>query len=73
VKSAEKARRWKESITGRGLEISALSCHGNPLHPDAGFARKHREVFEKAVRLAEMLDVRTAVNFSGCSGTPWWA
>jgi sugar phosphate isomerase/epimerase len=69
VKSAEKARRWKESITGRGLEISALSCHGNPLHPDAGFARKHRDVFEKAVRLAEMLDVRTVINFSGCPGS----
>lgn len=68
VKSKVKAREWKSRITGRGLEISALSCHGNPLHPNKAFARKQDEVFRKAVRLAEMIGVKTVVGFSGCPG-----
>lgn len=31
-------------LKGEGLEISALSCHGNCLHPDAAFAKKNIEV-----------------------------
>ncbi len=29
----------KELVRSRGLQISALSCHGNPLHPDAPRSR----------------------------------
>ncbi len=68
IKSKAKARDWKSRITDRGLEISALSCHGNPLHPNKAFARRNHEVFEKTVRLAEMIGVKTVVNFSGCPG-----
>ncbi len=66
--SKDEAKAWKGLIADRGLEISALSCHGNPLHPDKAFAKKHHETFEKAVRLAEMLGVKTVVAFSGCPG-----
>ena len=68
VTSKAKAKAWKRQIKDRGLEISALSCHGNPLHPNRAFAKKQDEVFRKAVRLAEMLDVKTVINFSGCPG-----
>jgi len=66
--SKDKAAEWKRKITGRGLEISALSCHGNPLHPDPDFARKDIEVMHKAFKLAEMLEVKTVIGFSGCPG-----
>jgi len=66
--SKEKAAAFKKAITGRGLEISALSCHGNPLHPDPALAKKDHETHQKTVRLAEMLGVKTVVNFSGCPG-----
>jgi len=66
--SKERAAAFKKKIADRGLEISALSCHGNPLHPDAAFARKDQEAHQKAVRLAEMLGVKTVINFSGCPG-----
>jgi sugar phosphate isomerase/epimerase len=29
-------RRIRDAVDSRGLTISALSCHGNPLHPDSG-------------------------------------
>lgn len=65
----EAARKLLVSaIESRGLEISALSCHGNPLHPDAKIAREHHEVWRKTVQLAQKLGVRNVVNFSGCPG-----
>lgn len=61
----EKFRR----IAGRGgLEVSALSCHGNPLHPNENVARTHDEDFRDTVRLAEELGVETVVTFFGCPG-----
>ncbi len=68
VGSKRKAREWKKKITGRGLVISALSCHGNALHPDKAFAKANHEVWRKTVRLAETIGVKTVVNFSGCPG-----
>jgi sugar phosphate isomerase/epimerase len=55
-------------IADAGLTISALSCHGNPLHPDRATAQNYDDVFRKTVRLAEQLDVPVVVTFSGCPG-----
>jgi len=58
----------RDEVEARGLEISALSCHGNPLHPDDGFARSSHETFLRTVELASELGVGTVVCFSGCPG-----
>ena len=51
--------------------ISALSCHGNPLHPDSKTASEHHTVFEQTVQLAQRLGVKQVITFSGCpGGTP---
>jgi sugar phosphate isomerase/epimerase len=55
-------------VSARGLEISALSCHGNPLHPDADFARRSHETWRRTAELASELGVGTVVCFSGCPG-----
>jgi len=68
VASPSKAKAWKSEVDSRGLEISALSCHGNPLHPDTAFAKKDVETMHSTIRLAEMLGVKTVVVFSGCPG-----
>ncbi len=66
------------NIRGRGLEISALSAHGNPLHPKADVAKAHHQALRNAVRLAKMLGVPVVNCFSGCPGgsdrdsTPNW-
>src|SRR5271154_3789861 len=51
-----------------GASISALSCHGNSLHPDKTRAEHDREVSRKTIRLAEKLSVPVVVDFSGCPG-----
>lgn len=63
-----KRRAFLNAIHSRGLEISALSCHGNPLHPDARIAAEHHAVFEQTVKLARALDVGRVITFSGCPG-----
>ena len=60
--------RFKGALDSRGIEISALSCHGNPLHPDRALAEAHDAAFRDTVRLASELGVETVVTFSGCPG-----
>lgn len=57
-----------EAVERRGLTITALSCHGNPLHPNKDIARLHDRVYRKTVLLAEKLGVEVICLFSGCPG-----
>ena len=53
----EKIKALKKAVHDRGLIISALSCHGNPLHPDKTFAKQSHDTWRKTVKLAEQLEV----------------
>ncbi len=70
---------FKETLKKYNMTISALSCHGNPVHPNLEIAHKDHEDFEKTVLLAEKLGIDTIITFSGCPGgskndeTPNWA
>lgn len=66
LKSDRKLRAFQEAVSRRGLVMSALSCHGNPLHPQARIARAHHETFLRTIELAKRLDVATVITFSGC-------
>ncbi|MCI9625895.1 MAG: sugar phosphate isomerase/epimerase [Clostridia bacterium] len=58
----------KDLLDKYHMEISAVSCHGNPVHPQKEVAQSFHEQFEKAVLVAEQLGVDTVVGFSGCPG-----
>ncbi len=70
--------QYRNAFDSRGLVISALSAHGNPIHPDKAYAARHHAQFEDAVRLASELNVDTVLLLSGCPGgspgdaTPNW-
>ncbi len=66
--SAATAREYLARIADAGLKISAFSCHGNPVHPDAAIAKRDDAIYRKTVRLAEALHVPVVVTFSGCPG-----
>lgn len=57
------------AVTRSGLDISALNCGGNPLHPDKEI--RERDIFKikKTILLAERLNVSRANTFSGCPGS----
>jgi sugar phosphate isomerase/epimerase len=69
LSSDEKLKTFQNAIKSRGLQISALSVHGNPLHPNQKMAQEHHEAFERALKLARKLDVDRVITFSGCPGS----
>jgi sugar phosphate isomerase/epimerase len=68
LEDAAELAGFKQLLAAYGMTISALSCHGNPLHPDKAVAQEHAAVSRKTVLLAEKLGVPTVVDFSGCPG-----
>ena len=63
-----KLKAWKKKFDDHNILIGALSCHGNPVHPDKKIAERDAETFRNTVLLAEKLDVKVIVGFSGCPG-----
>jgi sugar phosphate isomerase/epimerase len=59
---------FKRVLADHGVSISALSCHGNPLHPDKAQAQQYSDISRKTILLAEKLGVRVVIDFSGCPG-----
>jgi len=59
---------FRQVLADHGASISALSCHGNALHPDPARAKRDAEISRKTILLAEKLGVSTVVDFSGCPG-----
>ncbi|MBQ8392491.1 MAG: sugar phosphate isomerase/epimerase [Clostridia bacterium] len=55
------------------VEICALACHGNPVHPDKAIAKSFDEDMRNAILLAEKLGVDTIIGFSGCPGSDPYA
>jgi len=60
--------RTKSALAARRLTVSALSCHGNPLHPQKPVAESSDRMMREAVLLAEQLGLETICCFSGCPG-----
>src|ERR1700751_4060511 len=52
---------FKSKLADHGASISALSCQGNALHPDADRAKQAREGSRKTILLAEQLGVPAVV------------
>jgi sugar phosphate isomerase/epimerase len=68
LSASEKLKGFKQKLADEGITISALSCHGNPLHPDRKFARTNAETNRKTILMAEKLGVKNVIDFSGCPG-----
>jgi len=69
LSSDAKVRWLKDAIATRNLEISALSCHGNPLHPNQRIAKSHHADFVNTCKLARRLGVKQVNTLSGCPGS----
>ena len=68
LKSKAGRDKLMKGLGKRGLSLSALSCHGNPLHPGKKIAQEHHDAFVKTVKLAAALGVPVVNGFSGCPG-----
>ena len=59
---------FKGLIKEYDVQISALSCHGNPVHPDKATAKYFDDSIKNTILLAEKLDIHQINTFSGCPG-----
>ena len=63
-----KLQEFKDTIAKYNMEISALSCHGNPVHPNKEIAAAFDKDMRDTVLLAEKLGIHQINTFSGCPG-----
>lgn len=68
LESEEKRNEFLDKVKSRELEISAFSCHGNPISPDKEFAKISDEDLRKTIKLANLLNVPVVNTFSGTPG-----
>ena len=68
LKTPEKIDEIKNLIDKYGFTVSAVSCHGNPIHPNKEIAKQYHDDFINAILFAERIGVDTIVGFSGCPG-----
>lgn len=68
LSDAKAFQKLQNLLEESGISISALSCHGNPVHPDKAKAAEYHEDMCATVLLAEKLGIDTITCFSGCPG-----
>lgn len=68
IHNPEKVIEFKDLMAKYEVSISAIACHGNPLHPNQQIAEKFHNEFKRAILVAEKLGVKTIIGFSGCPG-----
>jgi sugar phosphate isomerase/epimerase len=68
LEDSQQLAEFQRLLADQGCSISALSCHGNALHPNPARAQQARETSRKTILLAEKLGVPVVVDFSGCPG-----
>lgn len=64
----KKLQEFKDCFTRYEIEISALSCHANPVHPDKAKAKEFDDAITNTILLAEKLGIHQINTFSGCPG-----
>ena len=68
LNNPKKVQEFKDLLKKYNIELSAVSCHGNPIHPNKEIAKKYHDEFVDAMKVAVMLGVDTIIGFSGCPG-----
>ncbi len=68
LKDKTKIMKFKDIADKNGLEISAISVHGNPIHPDPDVSKEHSDDIRAAIELAPQLGIKVVNGFAGCPG-----
>ena len=63
-----KAQAFAKTIADAGLTISALSCHNNPLHPDAGRGAAADDTLRKTIQAGRDAPRSGRRHLLGCPG-----
>lgn len=66
--SSEARKEYLAKLADKGLTISALSCHNNPISPLKETAQEADELLQKTIKLASLMNVSVVNGFSGIAG-----
>lgn len=66
--SSDSRKEYLAKLADKGLSISALSCHHNPISPVAQVAKEADELLQKTIKLAQLMNVPVVNGFSGVAG-----
>src|SRR5947209_18811273 len=66
LENQKELKEFKKKLEDNGFSISALSCHGNPLHPDPAVAKNYADTSRRTVELAAKLGVPVVIDFASC-------
>ena len=67
-KSKAAVDKINDAFGKNSMTVSALSVHGNGVHPDKAVAKKATDEIVAAIRTAKKLGTDRVVTFSGCPG-----
>ncbi|MGM0365362.1 MAG: sugar phosphate isomerase/epimerase family protein [Actinomycetota bacterium] len=68
LKDTAELDKFKQAAEKNGLQISALACHGNPLHPDKEVAEEHTADLVAAIEVCKKIGIEAITCFAGCPG-----
>lgn len=68
LNDSAKFEEFKSLFIKYDIEISAISCHANPVHPNKAIAKAFDENITDAILLAQKLGITQINTFSGCPG-----
>jgi sugar phosphate isomerase/epimerase len=70
IRASKDARdEYLGAFAAAGVELTALNCNGNPLHPDPAVRSQHGQDVIDAIELCTLLGVKRVVTMSGLPGT----
>ena len=68
LESAPAREKYLAVFDDYGIELTALNCNGNPLHPDPDVT--HGDDLKRTIKLAGLLGIKTVITMSGLQGDP---
>lgn len=68
LQSPQQIEIIRDMLDKHSIKISAIACHGNPVHPNKEIAKVAHNDFVDAMKVAVKLGTTTIVGFSGCPG-----
>ncbi|MCP1102083.1 sugar phosphate isomerase/epimerase [Aequitasia blattaphilus] len=66
--SGDARKEYLAKLADKGLEISALSCHNNPISPNKNVAGEADQLLRKTIKLASLMNIPVVNGFSGVAG-----
>lgn len=68
LNNSDNRKEYLAKLADKGLSISALSCHNNPISPVSSVSSEADILLRKTIRLASLMNVPVVNGFSGVSG-----